>query len=144
MKGQTFLTEEGTGNAENSPRPKTPVKVKKLKKPNNAWNYRSQRDQLSHLVENPPRYKSLCAISYGIHFMLFFCIFGSIIGSIFSKTGQIGTRDISFLHDYNLDRPLAITEGDTDNSTSLLPNEFQIVRSERVAGKVNFQKNYSF
>ena len=67
-----------------------------------------------------------------------FCRF--IIGSIFSKTGQIGTRDISFLHDYNLDRPLAITDGDTDNTTSLLPNEFQIVRSERVAGKVNFQK----
>ena len=56
----------------------------------------------------------------------------SILSGYFSKNGQIGTRDISFLHDH--ETPLAITSGENGNHDSLLPEEFQIIRSEKVAG----------
>lgn len=108
LKGQTFLTEENSPSqieeaGAAGEQVQTPRKLKKLRKPNNAWNYRSQRDQLAHLVDNPP-----------------------------SKNGQIGTRDISFLHDH--EKPLAITAGENGNHDSLLPEEFQIIRSQKVAG----------
>ena len=43
---ETFLTEV---------KEKSPRVNKTLKKSNNAWNYRSQRNKLTHLIDQPPR-----------------------------------------------------------------------------------------
>jgi len=73
-----------------------------IRKPNNAWNYRGQRKRLSHLVKHPP-----------------------------SQNNQMGTRDISFIHDgkHYSDKPTEIDKGET-----LLPSNFHLVRSKQVAG----------
>ena len=61
LQGQTFIT-EGTAEARahgdetarsGLPRVRTPRRT--LKKANNAWNYRSQRNKLSHLIDVPTR-----------------------------------------------------------------------------------------
>jgi len=106
---ETFLTEV----KEKSPR-KTSNGSGTLKKSNNAWNYRSQRNKLNHLIDHPP-----------------------------SINEQIGTRDISFLHD-NSEKPSLAIENSGDGNCgnggvgervdTLLPAQFQLVRSERVAG----------
>ena len=76
--------------------------LKTIRKPNNAWNYRGQRKRLSHLVKHPP-----------------------------SQNNQMGTRDISFIHDgqHYSDKPQDVDKGET-----LLPSNFHLVRSQQVAG----------
>lgn len=60
---------------------------------------------------------------------------------IFSHGKQAGTRDISFLHDHQSEvstsqtnQMLQIEGGAPEAPTTLIPEDYQIVRSERVAG----------
>ena len=59
----------------------------------------------------------------------------------FSHGKQAGTRDISFLHDHQSEvstsqtnQMLQIEGGAPEAPTTLIPEDYQIVRSERVAG----------
>jgi len=66
-------------------------------KPDGAWNYRSQRSKLNHLIKAPP-----------------------------SHSGQVGSRDISFLQD-----KANMQQGIED---SIIPKNFHVIKSSRVIG----------